>query len=319
MNVEKTKNKSFIIYTLKVLSLDVICSLWLLMKYSPKYKKAEIIYQYSDWDGAEIQEYDVALGVNAGGKGFMPIYDKGSQKSIFHQLVEKFCPLEDRNIVQPLVDYIHAQVFYGSPARLLLKGVMDERVALFEKCGLEDIFRSLQYTYHKEPDQLIQIFRNMLNGKFQRERNYEISKEEMDEVTEYSEDGQVALVVNPTKQSVTTALFAERNIRALVYYNKRNGSIGVLRNEGESFRVDNPIMAFVVAQAGELNKWFAHPDGRQFSCGSGSTTPTKSGRLESKVSYKKLFKALQLTVKKYDQSKSINSVTYKAVSFKKNE
>lgn len=267
-------------------------------------KPAEICRVPANWDGADLEEEDVALDIDAGGRGLKGHRDPdGKVHSAFGLVVERFASPEDKRALERLVEYVDACDSAGSAARTLLPGHDRESYFGVEEGEIRLLIAGAHLEAKGDEDRVQDFVRYIFRLKLEMGRKRARSEEMASRCVR--PHLAVAIVVNAP--SATTPLFEGGEVRFIVFVDGKN--IGIARETNETMRVDAPEVRAVVEAAGEkispvgvgvTNEWFAHSAGFLFSRG------TKKSPVEtpSKVRPEDLATALIRAIEREEKAKS---------------
>lgn len=245
--------------------LDAACSVWAAKQFIPGAKEAAVEFRPANWDGNDMAEGDLALDIDAGGRGLKG--EKG-ENGIVHScvlsIVEKYASPADQSALASLVRFVDAHDAHGSAVKFLAPEASDEAQRVLGTTGLNSVFRALQ-SFHRNNDALVlERMSEIFSGLLQAGRARVRGETEADRA-EILPGGKVAMVVN-SKEFATNGILFERGVRIIVYQDGHN--LGLIRSGEEILRMDHPEFKAVVESAGELTEWFAHPAGFLFCRGS---------------------------------------------------
>lgn len=252
------------IFTHFSVDLDAVSSVWAWRTFVPGYEEAEILFRPANWDGSEMEEGDVALDLDAKGKGLKGEKgENGEVHSCLASIVVRYASEEDQTALRHLVAFVDAQDAYGSAARHLV-GKERPGVETLEATGLNAVLRALQAVRPRDDAWVVEQFSLILNGFLKAGRARLRAEKEADRA-ELIGNGQVA-ICRDNREFATNGILFERGVRVIVYQDGYN--LGLIRAGDEELRMDDPELRAVVEAAGELNEWFAHPAGFLFCRGS---------------------------------------------------
>jgi len=259
-------------------------------------QEAQVIFVPANWDGAEMEEGDLALDIDAGGKGLKGLKDPdGTVHSCFASIIEQYAPERDKMALAHLVRFVDMQDSRGSVVNNLLPDVSRDVRAIFAVTGLGSVLRALQAIHQKDHvvfNKMAEILDGML--KIAHARQYAQADANR---AERLPNG-VWLVRNSSEVSTTNILF-ERGAQAVVFVDGHN--IGVLRRNGLSVRADHDAVRQVVAEKDELDEWYAHPSGFLFARGTRKSPATTA----SKVDPRRLAHAVAEAIREMDSYKAL--------------
>lgn len=269
------------IFTHERVDLDAVCSLWAALRFIPEARNAAIHFRPANWDGAEMNEDDIAVDMYACGRGMKGRKEEGGTvHSCFASLISRFASLEDRVALASLVAYVDADDVSGYPIKHLAPYLGRSARHVIEAIDLKAVLRAVNRSTHPRSDMaVVQSMFPILNGLFQDGHSKRRAIEEAKNVKRFA-GGLVALKENCNEPGVDQLLF-EEGVWAIVFIEKMN--IGILRGPDRSVRMDASEVRKVVEAAGETDEWFAHPAGFLYCRGSRTakaTTPSKVNPLE---------------------------------------
>lgn len=264
--------------------LDAICSLWAARRFIPGAEHAEVAFRPANWDGAELGPEDLALDLEAGGKGVKGQKgEDGIVHSCFATIVAKYASDEDQAALAPLVRFVDAQDAHGSAVKHLVPEAEPEVQETLAFTGLNAVFRALQ-AVNRNDYIVLEKMAEILDGMLQAGRARQRAKAEAETKAEVLTGGKVAILRN-AKEYATSGVLFESGVQVIVYVDGNN--LGLIRHSDQSLRMDHPDLKAVVEEAGEADEWFAHPAGFLYCRGS-RKAPAET---ESKVSPKALAEA----------------------------
>lgn len=265
------------IFTHINVDLDAVFSVCAARQFLSGARQAEVIFVPADWNGDGLQTCDLALDVQAGGKGI-----KGSNNgdglvhSCFAEVVRRYAPQTDQKALCFLVAFVDAQDTHGSALRFLVPQISAEAEAILAVTGINAVLRAMQSYYHNDDERVCQEMGKIFLGMLRSGRARARAAEEADSnKVDILPGGRVAVVNNAREFGTNSKVFA-RGVEVIVYSEGNN--IGIVRDSNSTFHVDHPTVQAVVNEVGELAEWFAHPSGFFFCRGSRKApapTPSK--------------------------------------------
>lgn len=267
--------------------LDAVSSVWFFMRFIAK-KKLEVKFVPASWSGSDMGPHDVALDIDAGGRGLKGIKtSSGDVHSCFKLLVDKYADKETKIVLKPLVKFIDRSDTYGGINRVgdfaKNKG---RQVTSFIALSLA--IRAFSAVH--ECDQVILARMLELFDGIYKINTGHIKQRELIES---------AIIVGGTvilsgdHHGSSRGIVFGKGYSALVYQDGNN--IGLLTKSG--LRADSPEVLRVIASAGESREWFAHPTG--FMIARGTRKDPKI--TESKVDPYKLALAIEASRKRIEE------------------
>ncbi|MBM3256260.1 MAG: hypothetical protein FJZ04_02220 [Candidatus Moranbacteria bacterium] len=292
------------IYTHLNVDLDACASVWAAKDFVSGARDATVELRPANWNGAEMEEGDLALDIEAGGKGLKG--EKGVSGivySCFATVVAKYASPEDQAALAELTIFVNLQDATGNAYNHLLdyrwipdgiiykyrqvRNELKEEVGsqanfaagILSATGLNAVLRAFQAT-HPRNDALVvermgEIFSGLLaNGRARYRAEVEANQAKI------LPGGRVAIVTD-SKEFGTNGVLFERGVRAVVYQDGPN--IGLIRRGDETLRMDHPLIREIVIAAGELDEWFAHPAGFLFCRGSRKAPAEQQSRVDPRA------------------------------------
>lgn len=280
-----------LIITHRSCDIDNVLSCLALMLLRKEWRDARVEFVDANWNG-EIPEDAMVLDMDAGGRGLKGLRDPdGTVHSCFAQIVAHFGTKDDQKALAGLVRIVDAHDAHGSAFGYFCPDLDPELAEAVENTSIIGVFRALKGSVGGGPngdynmlDAMGPIFEGVLkNGRIRVQAEHLIAAGKQVHI---SPSGKVALTDNVRNHRVNDILFKQYGVRAVVYVEGFN--LGVYRKNFEEVRMDDESLRAVVADAGELEEWFAHTSGFLFCRGS-SKAPA---RTSSKVDPWALAKAL---------------------------
>lgn len=254
------------LYTHFVVDLDAVCSVWAARQFIPGVKDAVVEFRPANWDGNDMAEGDLALDIDAGGRGMKGEKgENGIVHSCFAMIVAKFASPADQSALASLVRFVDAQDAHGSAVKFLAPEASREAQETLAMTSLNAVLRALQATHPRNDAIVVERMSEILSGMLQAGRARQRAAAEADKA-EIVGGGKVAIVVNSREFATNGILFEERGVRVIVYVDGHN--LGLIRHGDESLRMDHAELRAVVEAAGETGEWFAHPAGFLYCRGS---------------------------------------------------
>jgi hypothetical protein len=267
------------IFTHLNVDLDATCSVWAARKYIPGAQQGEVEFRRADWNGEGMSEEDLALDLDAGGRGWKgEKREDGKISSCFGEIIARHAPANDQLALAPLVKFVEAQDAYGNAVEHLVPQAGKATIECLAATSLNAVLRAFQALYPRDDRKVVEKMSEVLDGILEQGRLRARAVREADGAQWVGP--KVAIIRNATSPMTNGVLF-ERGARVVVYVDGHN--LGVIRAGGESLRMDHPELRAVVEKAGETNEWYAHPAGFLYCRGSRkspATTLTKVNPVE---------------------------------------
>lgn len=291
------------IFTHQNVDLDAILSVCVLRRFVRGMDEADVEFRPSNWDGDGIGPLDVAVDMEAGGRGIKGHKENGTVHSCFALLMERYATTEIYKSLRNLVEYVDLQDSTGNAINVLFPGAENRSKAIISSVSLLSVFYALRETCESDLDVVNAIY-TIFSGMV---RIAEKRIEEANNINvEYFGDGREVALLLSDGETQPSRLFG-RGVQLLVYSN--NTGLGVMRNSKSpkviGFRVDHTGIQTIVETAGEeigngTGKWFAHESGFLFCRGS-RTSPSPD---RSKVDPREFAKAVLVAWEEYKSSQS---------------
>lgn len=302
-----------VIFTHKNPDLDARLSLVAVRKYVPGAKNARIALHPANWDGKEMGPNDIAVDMEAGGRGWKGEKDAdGKVHSCFSLVMQRYAPTAHLQALRDLIAYVDTGDSQGNVVKALVPGVSNEVRDILSAGGLSVLVAALG-TFHGNNNEITVIRR--LEEYFEGMLAYYVRRLAAETEADNAElfaNGKVALVINGGR-NVTYALYG-RGVRIVVF--KNGYGTGVTREQTETVPMDHGKFIAVVNAAGEevmnddgvligkkigdgAKKWFAHSD--KFLLASG--TPKSPTTFSSKVDPRELAWVAAKLLAEYDAAK----------------
>lgn len=267
-HANKGRDDPMRIFTHFNVDLDAVCSVWAAKTFIAGAKDAIVEFRPANWDGMDVLEGDLALDIEAGGRGTKGEKESGGLvHSCFALILNQYASAEDLLALANLGRFVEAQDAHGSAVKFLAPETNILAQETFAATGLNAVLRALQATHPRNDALVCERMSEILSGMLQAGRARQRAKVEADKA-EILEGGKVAIVVNSREFATNGILFEERGVRVIVYVDGYN--LGVIRHGDESLRMDHPEIRAVVEETAEseLKEWFAHSAGFLFCRGS---------------------------------------------------
>lgn len=263
-----------VIYTHIKPDLDAVCSVWAARRFVPGANEAAIKLVPANWDGEGMGENDLALDIEAGGRGIKGmVRPDGSVGSCFAMLMEERAEIDDYLDLIPVLRYVDAQDSYGNPLKTLVASINKTGRETLIATGLHAVLRALQAVHPNDDCLVMSRMHEILDGMLELGRSRRRAVRDANRAQNIG--GKVAIMRDAKSAEANSVLF-ERGFRAVVYSEGNN--LGVVRHNAERLRMDHGDVRAVVAAAGEADEWFAHSSGFLYCRGSRKApamTPSK--------------------------------------------
>ena len=246
----KTKKR---VYTHVSVDIDAVSSLWLLSRFLVPREEIEIVFVPANWNGDGFEAGDMAVDIEAGGRGIKGERDKnGFIHSSFASLLKRIKDQRARKILKNLASMIDQHDAFGQVKR-------GKSISSF--IGLTIVLNSLK-SYHKNNDKVVvsRMF-EILDGLYQ----VSLSKNHFREnITNHLEVvGKTALLISDGQKNFPIRSLFNRGFEAVIYIDGYN--MGLLVPAGQS--VNQTELVEFIKKSGELDEWYFHPAGYMLARG----------------------------------------------------
>ena len=302
---EKAKRK-IMIYTHQNVDLDAIFSVWFVIKFMFPGFEYELVFVPASYDGKEIGENDIAVDIEAGGKGIKGSIDNdGFHHSSFYTLFKKTrLSSSVHQALFPLVNIIDQKDVYGK-IKLAPEIIrLDKRSnnSLDSAMAVSLSLQAFQAQYENNDHEVCRVMLDLISGLFKRITD---SKTEQAEVERKSFSCGYVFVVETSKRiSTAKNVFNNPNNKAYIYVNTKEKSMGVYLSDDlyhkDGFRLRLSDVKKIIEKYGEKigkgkNEWFLHENGFLLSWGTRKDTRD----IPSKIRPEELAFEVNKLIKKY--------------------
>lgn len=259
------------IYTHINPDLDAVCSVWAVRNFVPGFSLADVEFVRANWDGKDLTENDIAVDLEAGGKGIKGNMDKdGTTHSAFATIVARYADEEDKRALEHFVQYVDAQDAHGSAVEYLAPNIDERAKEILSSSGVNTVLRALQAQY-RDDVKIVSVFGEILDGLYKMGLSRIRAEKEADRAEWV---GKVAVIRNAKEFGTNGELF-RRGARAVVYVDGPN--LGVVRASTVEARMDHSSIRSLI---GDEEGWFFHPAGFMASRGSRKAPATTPSRVD---------------------------------------
>jgi len=277
--------------------LDAATSVWAYGRFVCPKDEINLVFVPAGWNGADLQEEDVALDIEAGGKGLKGTKcSDGRVMSCFAEIVRGHCTPEEKEILRPMVEYVEAQDSTGDAVFELMKGFFvkmpsppytrrmakSDVPAALRVGSLITVFRAIERLSGGKDHQTVLEMGRILDAIFESGIEY---REAAAEAAKSVIVGPAAVLESSSKNPHIHARIFEANpvVRAIVRLDSPN--LAVLRRNDDKANLGEIVRPFVEKSVPEEAKeWFYHSAGFLAARG-GPKAPVTS---PSKVDARKL-------------------------------
>lgn len=265
------------VFTHFVVDLDAVCSVWAAKTFIPGVKDAIVEFRPANFDGKEMGNNDIAVDIDAGGRGMKGEKGEGGiVHSCFALIIAKYASASDQVALANPVQFVDAQDAHGSAVKFLIPEANREAKEIFAMTGLNAVLRAFQAIHPRNDALVVERMSEILSGMLQagRARGRAVAEAEKAEILS---GGKVAIVRDAREFATNGVLFEDHGVRVIVYAEGHN--LGLIREGSETLRMDHPDFRSIVEAVGETNDWFAHPAGFLFCRGSRKAPAASPSRI----------------------------------------
>lgn len=272
------------IYTHMNVDLDAVASVWWMLRF--KFPGAEIVFVPANWDGSGMEAGDVAVDIEAGGKGIKGELKGGVRHSCFSTLVLQHGTTEDMQALASLMAFVDAQDAYGSAYTHFVPEAKPEARRVLLHCGVNAVLRAFQAMHYNDDMVVCERMSEIFDGMLKNGRNRRRAEEEAQ--TAEIVGGRVAILRDPKSVTTTIILLEEHGLDVVIYADGCN--LGAVRRNDLRVRMDHP--AIRAATNGE-DGWFFHPAGFLAARGTRKAPATTPSRVDPNALAQAVLEALQ--------------------------
>lgn len=138
------------IFTHQTVDLDAVLSVCVLWRFVKGMKEAEVEFRPSNWDGEGMGPFDVAIDMEAGGRGVKGHKENGTVHSCFALLMARYAPPEIYKSMWSLVEYVDLQDSTGNAVNVLFPDSDSRSRAIISSVSLLSVFYALREKYRSD-------------------------------------------------------------------------------------------------------------------------------------------------------------------------
>jgi hypothetical protein len=271
------------IYTHVNPDLDAVTSVWLYRNFilplqsivqEGPLKAPEVTFVPANWDGAGMEKGDVALDIDAGGKGIKgKKLSDGRVMSCFTSLMENYLTKVQKMILRPLGEYVDAQDSTGDAVLTILSEAdfyldhvggdgfyrpwrRSDVPASLRVSTLTSVLGAIARHANGDHQKTIELFSIILDGIYANGQDRLSAESEAFRAIHWKH---VALI-RDARYMATNGILFERGARFVIFVDGHN--LGVLRKDTETVHLGKVVEPIIRKLApGELHEWFFHSAG----------------------------------------------------------
>lgn len=310
---EKTEKdfKKIRIFTHQNPDLDAISSAWFVSRFMYPLTEIELVFVSASYRGTSINGNDIAVDIEAGGKGIKESIDKnGIKHCCFYTLFKKMnLSSRDYQALNPLVILIDKKDIYGNIASAPQDKKWDKSDSeAFDKIkALSLCLNTFKTSYNNNDEKVCLVMFDLFDGFFKKNIEFQLLKAEIEKKTYNC--GHLVIVETSLDLSVAKLVFNDANNKAYLYLNTNSNSMGVYIGNDlykEGFRIEREAATAIIEKLGEkigggLDEWFCHQDGFLLSWG----TRKDSRPYPSKIKPQELALEISKLIENFYHSKNL--------------
>lgn len=292
--------------------IDEVYSIWYLKTFVPEFKNAKIVFVPASWDGRKMKKYDIAVDLDANGKGIKGIEDEnGNVHSCFSLLTKMFrIPKSDWKALIGIAKVIDHHDAYGKLGNAPHPSISSSDLSTFNALN---VALKAYRTKFKDDEKVCEKMFELLDGFHERNLSFQNLPEKIERNSR--KVGEILIVEMPNKESVNGYIFDRLKCRASIYVDSQTNTMGI--NISNAFRKDgfslgHPSIKRLIEDLGEKvgggcspSRWFAHPRGTLICWGS-----RKDSRpFPSKIKPEDLALGLNKIMENFDRIKPYQKVS----------
>ena len=267
----KEKNEARL-FTHQDVDLDAVCSLWFIERFVYPNKTFKKMFVPASYDGKGMGRDDIAVDIEAGGKGIKGSVDKDDFcHSSFYTLFKKnYLSRYNYQSLIPLVRIVDKKDVYGkvSLAPADKKWGKKDTEALEKTKVLSLALSTFKTSYNNDDELVCQVMFDLLDGFFMKNHEMRLLRDEIEKKS--FNCGCVIVVETSLDLSVAKIVFNDMDNKAYIYVNKSKNSLGVYLSNSlfyqDGFRLRMRDVAKIIEGFGEgigsgNDEWFLHKQG----------------------------------------------------------
>ena len=126
---------------------DAFCSSWATIRYMLGMQEARLCFKPGHWDGSGMNHDDVAVDMNAGGRGIKGELDGDLRLSAFSTQMKNHAPANDQYAMNRVIGYVELIDSQGNQVQNMVPEDYREMIWCLGSVSLERVINSLRNTY----------------------------------------------------------------------------------------------------------------------------------------------------------------------------
>ena len=141
-----------VIFTHRNVDIDAVLAIAAFQYNRPDWRRATINIVYANWAEIENVRYEVAIDLQAGGKGIKGELVGDSRHSAFKMIVDTYGDKMHRKVLNPLTTVVDAHEVSGDAYGTILEGVDGRATRAIESSSIMAVYRALRTTAERGPE-----------------------------------------------------------------------------------------------------------------------------------------------------------------------
>lgn len=238
----------------------------------PMWRK-RIILVPANWDGSDMEDGDIAVDIEAGGKGKKGEIENSEEgkrvNSAFLKILTEHAPAEDREALADIAYYINENDATGSVVGSVLGPELiyrKEFILLMKIGSIESVFRAAQLHFgYKDEKKVIQHFVAEFDGYLKMGiKNIKAKNLYSERVIRHGKKDKIAFINTQNAPLELCNLAFSKGVEIIVY--KNGDDLGIKRRHGCELPVNHPLVMKYIEDNGERvtkgkgeeGAWFLH-------------------------------------------------------------
>lgn len=211
---------------------------------------AEVVFVPANFDGVSMEEGDVALDLDAGGRGIKGDFDGTVIHSCLARIVREYCSENDKRALEPLVKFVNAQDAHGSAYKYYVPTMPRHVHRVLLHCGVNAVLRTFQAMNPQNDRMVVSLMCDVFRGLLAIGRGIELSSSmSLDHVASVWAWRRFVSATTPIAE-ILTRLTADR--QGGVQHSCFTSLI--LRRDTETMQAISSLMSFVDAEVTSVEK-----------------------------------------------------------------
>lgn len=150
------------IFTHQNVDLDAVMSVAAWLEFVDP--TAEVVFVPANFDGARMEEGDIALDLDVGGRGIKGDFDGAVIHSCLARIVHDHASESDQRALEPLVKFVNAQDAHGSAYKYYIPDMPRHVYRVLLHCGVNAVLRTFQAVFPMNDETVFTRMRDVFRG-----------------------------------------------------------------------------------------------------------------------------------------------------------